>query len=275
MEQLAALATHVRTELAKVLIGQREVVDQLLVVAGVRGTRGGGRSAGAAKTLAVKSLARICGIGFQRVQCTADLMPADITGTNVFNLATSSFTAASRSGVHRPAAGGRDQSHSAANAGGTAGGDGRTTGDDRWRRLSAARELHTVLATQNPVESRARIRCRRHRLDRFLLKIRIGYPTVGGGSEILSRYDQGFDPRHLESLGIAPLPPELLAGRAQGSGERASGTVAAVVYGENRAADARLAAVSLGASPRRRWRCLLSRGRWPEWTVATTYCRTM
>src|ERR1700761_6126572 len=47
---------------------------------------------GLAKTLAVKSLARILGLGFQRVQCTADLMPADITGTNVFNMGTSPFS---------------------------------------------------------------------------------------------------------------------------------------------------------------------------------------
>src|SRR5207245_9101445 len=47
---------------------------------------------GLAKTLAVKTLAKICGLGFQRVQCTADLMPADVMGTNIFNMATSSFS---------------------------------------------------------------------------------------------------------------------------------------------------------------------------------------
>ena len=41
---------------------------------------------GVGKTLAVKTLARICGLAFQRVQCTADLMPSDVIGTNVFNL---------------------------------------------------------------------------------------------------------------------------------------------------------------------------------------------
>ncbi len=91
MENLSALAGQVRTELSKVIIGQREVIDQLLVVLVCGGHAVIEGVPGLAKTLAVKSLARILGLGFQRVQCTADLMPTDITGTNVFNLGTSTF----------------------------------------------------------------------------------------------------------------------------------------------------------------------------------------
>ncbi|HEX4546297.1 MAG TPA: AAA family ATPase, partial [Candidatus Acidoferrum sp.] len=92
MQYLSALATHVRAELSKVIIGQREVVDQLLVVLVCGGHAVVEGVPGLAKTLAVKFLARICGLGFQRVQCTADLMPADVTGTNVFNLSNSTFS---------------------------------------------------------------------------------------------------------------------------------------------------------------------------------------
>ena len=74
MENLARLTTHIRTELSKVIIGRQEIVDQLLIVLAC-----GGRThallegvPGLAKTLTVKTLARICGIGFQRIQCTAD-----------------------------------------------------------------------------------------------------------------------------------------------------------------------------------------------------------
>src|ERR1700726_1813208 len=91
MEHLAALTAHVRTELRKVVVGQRDVIDQLLLVLVCGGHAVIEGVPGLAKTLAVKSLARLCGLGFQRVQCTADLMPADVTGTNVFNLSSSSF----------------------------------------------------------------------------------------------------------------------------------------------------------------------------------------
>src|SRR5271163_3173598 len=73
------------------MIGQCEVVDQLILVLVCGGHALMEGVPGIGKTLAVKTLARICGLGFQRVQCTADLMPADVTGTNVFNLGTSTF----------------------------------------------------------------------------------------------------------------------------------------------------------------------------------------
>ena len=91
MEHFSALASHVRSELSKIIIGQRSVVDQLLLVLVCDGHAVIEGVPGLAKTLAVKSLAGICGLTFHRVQCTPDLMPADITGTNIFNLADSSF----------------------------------------------------------------------------------------------------------------------------------------------------------------------------------------
>jgi len=92
VQHLPALTAHVRAELSKVIVGQRDVIDQLLLVLTCGGHAVVEGVPGLAKTLAVKTLARICGLGFQRVQCTADLMPADITGTNVFNISSSSFS---------------------------------------------------------------------------------------------------------------------------------------------------------------------------------------
>ncbi len=77
MEHFSALSKHVRTELAKIIVGQQELVDQLLVCGGHALIEG---VPGLAKTLAMKSMARLCGFSFRRVQCTPDLMPADITG---------------------------------------------------------------------------------------------------------------------------------------------------------------------------------------------------
>src|ERR1700734_1107578 len=91
MTKANELAAHVRTELAKVIVGQQESLDQLLLVLLVGGHALVEGVPGLAKTLAVKALAQIFDLGFHRVQCTPDLMPADILGANIFNLATSAF----------------------------------------------------------------------------------------------------------------------------------------------------------------------------------------
>src|SRR6185436_14876478 len=91
VQQFSALTKHIRAELSKVIVGQQEVIDQFLLVIVCGGHAVVEGVPGLAKTLMVKSLARVCGLGFQRVQCTADVMPADITGTNVFDMSSSSF----------------------------------------------------------------------------------------------------------------------------------------------------------------------------------------
>ena len=92
MEEVARLAAHARTELAKVIVGQEDLVTQMLLVILCRGHALIEGVPGLAKTLAVKALARILRLDFQRVQCTPDLMPADVIGSNIFNFSTSSFT---------------------------------------------------------------------------------------------------------------------------------------------------------------------------------------
>ena len=249
MEHLEALAAHVRSELSKVIIGQREVVDQLLVVLVCGGHAVIEGVPGLAKTLAVKSLARICGIGFQRVQCTADLMPADITGTNVFHMATSTFT------LHR----------------GPLFTDlllvdeiNRTAPRTQAALLEAMEERQvtidgvryplpdnfTVLATQNPVEFEGTYPLPEAQLDRFLLKIRIQYPNLEEEIEIISRYDKGFDPRHLDAIELKALPPKLLAeARREIEGIKVEPTLFAyIVKIVRRTRD--WPAISLGASPR-------------------------
>src|SRR5712692_1640424 len=83
--------SHVRAELGKVIVGQQDAVQQVLVVLLCGGHALLEGVPGIAKTLTVKALARICGLEFQRIQCTPDLMPADILGTNIYNAATASF----------------------------------------------------------------------------------------------------------------------------------------------------------------------------------------
>jgi MoxR-like ATPase len=161
---------------------------------------------GLAKTLTVKTLARICGLGFQRVQCTADLMPADVIGTNVFNLATSSFS------LHR----------------GPIFTDlllvdeiNRTTARTQAALLEAMEERQatidgvrhslgpnfTVFATQNPIEFEGTYPLPEAQLDRFLLKIRIAYPSAEEEAAILKRFEDVTDPHLLEQVPLEPIDP--------------------------------------------------------------------
>jgi hypothetical protein len=92
MEAMARLLARGRSELAKAVVGQQEFIDQTLMAVLCGGHALVEGVPGIAKTLVVKLLARILEIQFQRVQATSDLMPADILGSNVLNLATSTFS---------------------------------------------------------------------------------------------------------------------------------------------------------------------------------------
>src|ERR1700730_12446980 len=88
----ADLAAHVRREFSKIIVGQTDAVDQLLLVVLARGHALIEGVPGLAKTLAVKSLAHIFRLQFQRVQCTPDLIRADVLGGNIFDPAASKFS---------------------------------------------------------------------------------------------------------------------------------------------------------------------------------------
>jgi MoxR-like ATPase len=249
VQELSALAKQVREELSKVIVGQREVADQLLLVLVCGGHAVIEGVPGLAKTLAVKTLARICGLTFQRVQCTADLMPADVTGTNVFNMATNAFT------LHK----------------GPVFTDlllvdeiNRTSPRTQAALLEAMEERQvtiegvryplgenfTVLATQNPVEFEGTYPLPEAQLDRFLLKIRVNYPSAEEEMNILAQYGKGFDPRRLDEISITPLPAGLLdAARREIAGIRVEPTLHSYVVSlVRRTRD--WPTVSLGASPR-------------------------
>src|SRR6202171_5027678 len=209
-QHVAQLAEQVRREMAKAIVGQREVIDQLLIVLVCGGHALLEGVPGLAKTLTVKTLARICGLGFQRVQCTADLMPADIIGTNVFNLATSAFT------LHRGPIFADFPLVDEIN---------RTTARTQAALLEAMEERQatidgvryplgphfTVFATQNPVEFEGTYPLPEAQLDRFLLKIRIDYPSAEDEAAILKRFEALTDPHLMEQVPLELIDPALLA----------------------------------------------------------------
>ena len=186
MENLAKLAKHVREEFAKVIVGQKEVVDQLLMTLVCGGHALIEGVPGLGKTLAAKTLARICGLGFQRVQCTADLMPADVTGTSVFNFERHEFSLVKgpvftafllADEINRAPAKTQSALLQAMQ-------ERTVTIDRETHRLSPN---FTVFATQNPIESEGTYPLPEAQKDRFMLKISMTWPERGEELELARR----------------------------------------------------------------------------------------
>src|SRR5881398_102374 len=175
VEQVKDTLTRARQEVGKVIIGQSEVVDKALITiftgnhALVEGVPG------VAKTLLVRTLARVLGCDFARIQFTPDLMPADITGTNVFNLQRNEFTLIKgpvfttfllADEINRAPA--KTQS--------------ALLQAMQERTVTIDRETHalpngfTVFATQNPIEFEGTYPLPEAQKDRFMMKINMGWP---------------------------------------------------------------------------------------------------
>ena len=196
---------HILNELRKTIVGQDEVIEQILVTLYAEGHALIEGVPGTAKTLAVKTLAHIIGARFSRIQFTPDLMPSDITGTNVFNMQTSQFSL--RQGpiftdilladeINRTPP--KTQAALLESME-----ERQTTIDGERYPLSP---LFTVLATENPIEYEGTYPLPEAQLDRFLMKILIGYPDADEEGEIVARWDAGFNSRHLQDVHIDQLP---------------------------------------------------------------------
>ncbi len=249
MEKVGSLAGQAREQLGKVLVGQDELIQQLLVVVLCRGHALIEGVPGLAKTLAVKALAKVLQLEFQRVQCTPDLMPADVIGGNIFNSATGSFN------LHRgplftdlllvdeinrtPP---RTQSALLESME-----EAQVTIDGTRHQLS---DFFTVFATQNPIEFEGTYPLPEAQLDRFLLKIRVAYPSSEEEIAILERYQGGFDARQLERMELQAIAVEALReARAAVSSVRVEpGIFRYVAEIVRRSRD--WPSLSLGASPR-------------------------
>lgn len=249
MEKVSSLAEQARAQLGKVLVGQDELIQQLLVVVLCRGHALIEGVPGLAKTLAVKALAKVLQLEFQRVQCTPDLMPADVIGGNIFNSATGSFN------LHRgplftdlllvdeinrtPP---RTQSALLESME-----EAQVTIDGARHQLS---DFFTVFATQNPIEFEGTYPLPEAQLDRFLLKVRVGYPSGEEEIAILERYQAGFDARQLERMELQAVGVEALrdARAAVSSVQVEPGIFRYVSEVVRRSRD--WPSLSLGASPR-------------------------
>jgi MoxR-like ATPase len=172
---LKTVLARAKQELAKVIIGQEQIIDSALIAiftghhALVEGVPG------VAKTLLVRTLAHVLGCDFARIQFTPDLMPADITGTHVFNLQKNGFalvkgpiftTFLLADEINRAPAKTQSALLQAMQE--------RTVTIDR--RTHALSDNFTVFATQNPIEYQGTYPLPEAQMDRFMLKIVMTHP---------------------------------------------------------------------------------------------------
>jgi len=204
------LIAHARVELGKVISGQSDAVEEILIAVLCQGHALLEGVPGIAKTLIVKTLGRLLGLGFQRVQATPDLMPADILGTTILRPGTDSFTfhagpvftdlllvdEINRMPPRTQAALLECME------------ERQVTIDGQRRPLPP---WFTVFATQNPVDFEGTYPLPEAQLDRFLMKIRVPYPSEQEELQILQRHHSGSGAGLLEDAAIAPIPEGLLA----------------------------------------------------------------
>ncbi len=172
----SAVLSNIRAEVRKVIVGQEDMLDSLLVGLLTRGHILLEGVPGLAKTLCIKTLAKALNTGFSRIQFTPDLLPADLLGTRVYNQATGEFT--TKKGpvftnllladeINRAPAKVQSALLEVMQE------QQVTIGPDTFH----LDQPFLVMATQNPIESEGTYRLPEAQVDRFMLKVKIGYPT--------------------------------------------------------------------------------------------------
>jgi MoxR-like ATPase len=235
--------------LQAVVLGQEAAVRESLICLLARGHVLLEGVPGTAKTLLVRTLALLLQVRFQRIQFTPDLMPADITGVSLLS-GTHDF-------VFRPGpvfadlllADEINRAPAKTQAALLEAMQERTiTVDGTSHALSAA---FTVFATQNPVEFEGTYPLPEAELDRFMMKVVIGYPAAALEQRILTRYVEGFEADRPDTYGVSAVTDVAGLERARGAVEsvRVEPQITAYITAIVRATrDA--ASLTLGASPR-------------------------
>lgn len=197
--EIRELAERLKSNISKVIVGKDEVADLVLVALLCSGHVLLEDVPGVGKTMLAKCLAKSLDCEFKRIQFTPDLLPTDLTGINYYNQKQGEF-------VFRPGplfanivladevnrATPRTQSSLLECME-----EGQVTIDGETRILSRP---FFVIATQNPVETQGTFPLPEAQLDRFFVRLRIGYPTTAEGKEILDRFQKVSPFPALESV---------------------------------------------------------------------------
>ena len=198
------VAEQVFRQMQKVLVGQHELQEALIVALLARGHLLVEGVPGTAKTLAVRAFAHLCRVSFARIQFTPDLMPSDLVGTNVYNQQKHLFEL--RKGPIFAGIILADEVN-------------RTPPKTQAALLEAMEERQTtidgvshplpdpflVCATQNPIEYEGTYPLPEAQLDRFMMKVVVTYPELDEEVEILARRQAGFDAADLSTAHLEPV----------------------------------------------------------------------
>ncbi len=254
---LASLRDRVAAEVGKVVVGQDEVVDLLLAAAVVGGHVLLEGVPGVAKTLLARAWSAALGLDFRRVQFTPDMLPSDLSGTVTLRLDP----------THAGDGGGRQDLAFRPGPVFTnvllADEINRTPPKTQAALLEAMQEAQVsvdgvshplpqpflVVATQNPIEYEGTYPLPEAQLDRFLLKVEVGYPTAGEEEAILRLGHRGVTPATLADVRVAAGAADIAAAQAEVDATAVADEVAAYVVAVVRRTR-ELPSVALGASPR-------------------------
>ncbi len=202
--QFAQVFQAVGGQIARVVVGQRNLIDQTLIALFARGHVLVEGVPGLGKTLLVRSLAQVVGASFKRIQFTPDLMPSDVTGGNVYSQARGAFEFVPgpiftqlllADEINRAPAKTQSALLEAMQ-------DCSVSIDGTTRGLPIP---FFVMATQNPVESQGTYPLPEAQLDRFLLKLTVRHPSRKAENRLLRNYLEGFDPSRLHEMGLEPV----------------------------------------------------------------------
>jgi MoxR-like ATPase len=239
---------RIKQQMARVVVGQQELVEGVLVAAIAKGHVLVEGAPGLGKTLVARTFAMVSGCAFKRIQFTPDLMPSDITGSSVYSRETGKFTFVAgpifaqlllADEINRAPAKTQSALLEAMQ-------DHQVTVDGTSRPLPGP---FVVVATQNPVESQGTYPLPEAQLDRFLFKLTVGDPPPEVERTIVRHHADGFDPTDLSSLQAATSAEELVAMQQHAQGVHVDDAVIAyIVELVRRTRDDK--AIELGASPR-------------------------
>lgn len=204
LEQLRELADAIRTEVRKAIVGQDELIEQLLVAMVSEGHVLLEGPPGTAKTFLAQSFSTALGLDFGRIQFTPDLLPGDILGSNLFNFQTSQFTL-----THGPIfcelllADEINRTPPKTQAALLEAMQERcVTLDGETHPLA---ERFMVVATQNPIENQGVYPLPEAQLDRFLFKLLVPYPDEDEETAIVGRYGKRQGPPRPADLGVTAV----------------------------------------------------------------------